>query len=363
MVRMICSAFVAVASVSSLAVADQSDAIGICRSPGICVEPDSKFKNVYPIKPRMQWNIAGGFCGSLSIQTMLLAKGAWVSEDLVRKANIGAACFGHGNDKNGCEVGPENYGETAAGLRLNYDVWNYSQPQPQAAAFKAWIKAHLSVGHPVMWAPMEKGEEPHQPYGPDSCPGGGHFDHHEPMIGMGSQHPLSDPTVYDDDWLLHFSAQDLMPYYRIFAGLEDGTSMTGNCANASTSYPDREAYPCFFDQVAYGLAINGLATDAPTLPVNIDVDLQEEPLIRRFEQPAQLHATVQVHGLVSGQSYALYRYSGINSFPSSDFDGGYEHKTQFEATGTTWEYKDPDMFLSSGATYYIAVPASQSAVV
>ena len=47
--------------------------------------------------------------------------------------------------------------------------------------------------------------------GPESCPGGGHFDHHEPILGLGSDYPLDDPAVHDSDWLLHFSAQDLMP--------------------------------------------------------------------------------------------------------------------------------------------------------
>merc|ERR1719272_2532477 len=65
---------------------------GRCCYPGVRVEPESKFKEVYPIKPRQQWNINGGFCGSLSLQVMLMGHGAWVSEDLVRKANIGAEC-------------------------------------------------------------------------------------------------------------------------------------------------------------------------------------------------------------------------------------------------------------------------------
>jgi len=297
-------------------------------------------------------------CGSLSLQVMLMGHGAWVSEDLVRKANIGAKCAGHGASADGCEVGPENYAETAEGLRLRYDVWDFlGQPQPQAKAFKAWMKSHLAKREPVMWAPMEQGEYPHQPYGPSSTPGGGAFDHHEPIIGIGSNHDLSDPTVYDDDWLLHFSAQDLMPYYRNFSSLEDGLRMTGNCKEAGTGYPDREAYPCFYEQVAYGLATKGFALDVPTLPVHIDVDRQSEPNIRNREKAVDMHATVTVQNLEAGKSYVLYRYSGFNAFPASDFEQGYEHKTSFTAENESWMYEDPEPFLSSGATYYIAVPA------
>lgn len=335
---------------------------GRCCHPGVCVEPPSKHKEVLPIQPRQQWNIAGGFCGSLSIQVLMMGKGAWVSEDLIRKANIGAACHGHTSPGDGCEVGPENYAETAKGLRLKHDVWDFlGQPQPQARAFKAWIKAHLAKREPVMWAPMEKGEYPHQPYGPASTPGGGAFDHHEPIIGIGSQHDLSDATVYDDDWLLHFSAQDLMPYYRNFSSLEDGLHMDTNCKDAGTGFPDREAYPCFYEKVAYGLAVNGFDIEgAPTLPVTIDVDRRSEPNVRAHERAVPLHASVTASGLTPGEHYVLYRYTGFNAFPktSADLESGCEKKTPFVAAGDVWTYQDPLAFLSSNATYYVVARAA-----
>jgi hypothetical protein len=332
-----------------------------CCVPGVCEEPAAVFKRVFTIKPRQQWNIAGGFCGSISIQVLLMAHGAWISEDLVRKANIGAQCFGHSEPNEGCEVGPENYAETAEGLRLKYDVWDYSQPKPQATAFKAWLKSHLAQGAPVMWAPMEKGEYPHQPYGSKSVPGGGAFDHHEPIIGIGSNHNLSDTTVYDDDWILHYSNQDLMPYYRTFSSLEDELHMNGNCDNASTIYPNREAFPCFYNQVTYGLAVFGFDVQAPTLPVQIDVDHQIEPNVRSHEKPLPFQATVTISRLTAGKSYILYRYSGINSFPDKDFEKGYDHKIAFVASNSTYIFKDPNSFLSNGAVYYIAVAANVNA--
>jgi len=237
-------------------------------------------------------------------------------------------------------------------------VWDYAgQPQPQAPAFKAWLKSHLAKREPVMWAPMEQGEYPHQPYGPASTPGGGAFDHHEPIIGIGSKHDLSDPTVYPDDFILHFSAQDLMPYYRNFSSLEDSLHMNGNCAMAGTGYPDREAYPCFYEQVTYGLAIEGFDTAGGSSRPRtfIDVDRSSEPNVRVGETPVPLRATVTVQELDAGQEYVLYRYTGINSFPEGPaLDHGYEYKVSFVATSSEWIYEDPRPFLSSNATYYIA---------
>lgn len=228
-------------------------------------------------RPRVQWNINGGFCGSFSLQTVMMTRGAWVSEDLVRKTNIGAPCFGHGNGPNsticnsvndsdcissgplGCEVGPENYAQTCKGLRLDCDIWDYTQPKPQANAYKHWLKSHLVTGTPVVWVPMLKGAS-NTPYGSRSCPGGGHFNHHEPVLGIGSNRSLNDTTVYDDDWLVHLSDEDeheLVTYYRTFGSLEDGFEMQGNCKHSDAKRPC--AYPCFYDQVTYGIAVKGFS--------------------------------------------------------------------------------------------------------
>ena len=111
-----------------------------CAPPSVCNPPPASFTKIHWEKPRIQWNINGGFCGSFSLQTLMMTHGAWVSEDLIRKANIGAKCFGHGNGPNsticmsrndsscissapeGCEVGPENYEETCRGDRPPYTL-------------------------------------------------------------------------------------------------------------------------------------------------------------------------------------------------------------------------------------------------
>lgn len=50
-----------------------------CVYPGTCAPPDdSTFSRVAPLTPRHQWPDSGGFCGSLSIQSILLTYGAWV---------------------------------------------------------------------------------------------------------------------------------------------------------------------------------------------------------------------------------------------------------------------------------------------
>lgn len=327
---------------------------GGCIAPGTCTPPPATYTKVLDVKPRQQWNTNGGFCGAMSIQTGALAVGAWISQDLVRKANTHGE--GHGTPELGYEVLPSNVGETHANLKLDFDEWDYMQPKPQAAAFKVWIKSHLVQGHPIVWFPICKGDS-HDPYsGTSDNPNGGAYDHVEPMWGIGSNHPLDDPAVYEDDWILHGSDQDYEPYYRFMSTLEDDLSMEGNCKDAQAGFGKNEMYPCIYNQVTYGAAIKGLKTVA-SLPVTLNVDSQSEPQIRKWAAPSRLHGTVTVSGLAEGETYTLYRYGSTEALPSIGGSlEGYEYKTEFTAEAAIWTYMDPQTFMSNSATYYIALP-------
>ena len=171
-----------------------------------------------------------------------LSVGAWISQDKVRKANIhqpGRHTM-HGDNTPKCashplgcgwEVMPSNVKYTADHLRLRSVEWVYTSRSPQAPAWKAWVKSHLTKGQPVVFFPMCKGD-PHQCY-PGSCPNGGHCDHVEVMFGIWSNHSLSDPTAYPDDVIVHTADQDCFPYYRRMDSLEDDTSMKGKCVVAT----------------------------------------------------------------------------------------------------------------------------------
>ena len=142
---------------------------------------------------------------------------------------------------------PINVASTATGLKLKFDEFDYTQPKPQSAAYLKWLKAHLVAGHPIVWFPICKGDG-HGCYGGGACPNGGSADHVEPMWGIFSNHPLHDPTVHEDDWILHGSDQDLEPYYRPLSSLPDSLEMEGNCKNAGAGFGKNEMYPCFDEQ-------------------------------------------------------------------------------------------------------------------
>ena len=213
-----------------------------CVFPGVCTPPNTAFSRVMPgPQPGQQWNIEGGFCGAFSTQHAALAFGAYISQDAVRKSNRNqpGPHNQHGDRTVGFEVMPNNVAYTAAALRLSFSEWDYTQPAPQAPAYKKWLKRHLAQGHPIVWFPICKGDS-HECY-PDSCPNNGHCDHVEPMWGLFSNHSLDDPNVYDDDYILHASDQDLAPYSRPLNSLDDDLQMEGNCKDAGSGFGKNES--------------------------------------------------------------------------------------------------------------------------
>lgn len=333
-------------------------------SPGRCTAPTSKYSRVLDVKPRLQWRSGGGYCGELSLQTSALNFGAWISQSVARRA--ASRGEGHGDPSGGYEILPSNVAESARNLGLLFDEWDHAQPKPQSEAFKRWLKAHLVQGHPIVWFPILQGDS-HDPYGRwhFDTPNGGAFDHVEPMWGIGSNHPLNDTTVYDDDWIVHGSDHDYKSYYRFINSLQDDTRMMGNCGIARPGFGKNQMYPCFFDQVTYGLAVKGLNVTGG-LPVTLSVDRRDEPDVRGDSPrggspPAQLHGTVNVSGLDAGKHYVLYRYAGAVHLPAgpSFEESSFEQRTPFTAVSSSWVFRDPAPIVSSGSTYYIAAEGGE----
>ena len=109
---------------------------GKCVSPGRCIPPDYSFKRVaVGPTPSRQWEISGGFCGAWSLQQSGLAHGAWLSQDLVRKANKDwpGPHVMHGDSALGYEVVPINIGYTCKALKLNCHEWDYNATKPQVS--------------------------------------------------------------------------------------------------------------------------------------------------------------------------------------------------------------------------------------
>jgi len=192
------------------------------------------------------------------------------------------------------------------------------------------------------------------------------YDHIEPVLGIFSNHPLTDPTVYPDDVLCHGSDWDLYAYYRPFNTLvdsaSDGPVLTGNCSNAQTeSGGPNEAYPCVMNLIDYGWSILGLMDPLKRLiPTSLSVTGDQG-----YEPPTSepLSGTVLVQGpLKVGATYVTYRWDGTSNFPTnSRFEtSNYSNKWKFVATTTSYTFEDPNPIQSGNAVYYGTIQVSSS---
>ena len=160
-----------------------------------CEPPKNmKYKRIQNVSPRIQWDDAGGYCGSMAVQDVTLGKGAWVSQQQVRDHTV----HGGGHDN---EILATNIIEALTNLKLKFDAFDYkNSPVPQADAYRSWIKKHLVAGNGIAWMIMLEGGcypvYPGLPYG--------FYSHVEPVYGIYSNHPFTeDGKWYDDDVLVH----------------------------------------------------------------------------------------------------------------------------------------------------------------
>jgi hypothetical protein len=112
-----------------------------CVTPGTCKAPaNALYSSVLPTGPRHQWEWDGGFCGALSIQTIALTHGVWISQDLIRKN--AAPGGGHGNDSLGYEILHTNIEGALTNLGFRYEAFDHvNTPVPQSYSYLSWLKS------------------------------------------------------------------------------------------------------------------------------------------------------------------------------------------------------------------------------
>jgi len=309
-------------------------------SDGICTKPTKKYEMILNTKPGQQWNDAGGYCGSWSIQRAAMAKGAWISQQQVRDHTVA----GGGNDE---EILETNIDLALANLKLKAEAWDYkNMPIPQYDAFRKWIKKQLAAGNPlVMMIMLPLGTYPVYPGLPY-----GLYSHIEPFVGVMSDHPLSDDTLYEDDYIVHYNDNGLQTYYRAMSSLlgtfeEDQGFNFADCPDATGG-----SMMCLHPQYGFGWAVTDLNDARKGLPLSLVVEPSEsEPDLRAGESPSELKGTISVQGLEPGEKYAVYRWDSVESA----FD--YTNPTsvyRFSASQSEQSFTDKKTISSDGTTYY-----------
>eukprot|EP00913_Durusdinium_trenchii_P002487 g2299.t1 len=198
---------------------------------------------------------------------------------------------------------------------LPADVMGGVWQETDVDLYRKWIKKQLVNGHALVWMIMLDGAHypvyPGLPYGL--------YSHVEPVVGILSDHPLTDENFYDDDVVLHYTDADTHTYYRTMASLPGSYRNFSHCPGH-----DYESRP---------------------LALSID-PWQSEPDVRRGDQPSQLTGTLTASGLTTGHQYVLLRWDGVlDAFQDEKATVVY----RFTASKDTEQYTDPRTFSSDSS--------------
>ena len=187
-----------------------------------------------------------GFCGSMTVQTINLYYGNWISQGLVRASN--------GNNELNTF---EDIEHAMTVLKMEFKSWDYHNMQtPQHEAFWKWVKSHFKNGIPILGTVYDKGH--------------GHytnFDHIIPYVGYYSENGLE----YSENDKIYYN--DLYYTFTREATLKDFIRTPEDCHTEKTTYHDW----CMQKDVNYGSAVYGFKGIEETVRTKLNVGRIDEP--------------------------------------------------------------------------------------
>jgi len=309
---------------------------------------DMKYELILKSQPGQQFNDHGGYCGSWAIGRTMLTKGAYISEQQVRDHTSPSPGAPASHDN---EILSPNIDEALTNLKIKAEHFDYrNMPLPQQDAYFSWLKKQLAGGNPVVWMIMWSGSS--YPAYNMKVPEGVHG-HIEPVIGIQSNHPLTDDVVYDDDVVVHYDDNGYDTIYKPIRELS-GTWSAGSRSRCSGGSYCIGPY-------SYGWAMHGFLDEQEGMPLSLSIDPWEsEPNTRAGQKPIELTGTLTASGLTSGSQYHIYRWDTVaEAFTYSD---KYKMAT-FTASKDSYVMQDPQTFSSNSTTYYRCVDSSSLGVV
>jgi len=180
------------------------------------------------------------------------------------------------------------------------------------------------------------------------------------VVGIMSNNPFTDETVYDDDIFAYFDDASKATYY-VGPQKIPGTCKFGGGKHCTARCNSGFMGQCVWDQHGYVYAILDLADEHDSVPASLSISpFASEPYTRGGSKPIDITGTLTASELKIGSKYDIYRWnSAQDAFVYTD-----ANKIEtFTATNGTHTFEDPKKFLSNSATYYRVVPASGSDLV
>lgn len=279
------------------------------------VADDHKVENDIP--PRKQWNTNSGYCGEVALISAGLYYGQYISQYEAR-----AIAIKNRPQYKGQLLLGVNDVDAAKKMHLKSVEWNTNKER-NTKQFLAWVKTNVVKGYPVAIGIFTNEFLFYGKTNPNA--GDDLYDHIVPVIGISSNHALSDKRYFGSD-IITFSDNGLWrdrkenPY--IFSYRFDAFQADRQQANAKNG----EIYSLYDGGINYGIAILGVMDkNGDTLPVRVSTNVNyERPAIKnktsKRPPPMPLILTITVSGLQPGVVYNLYKYNNLDAVPNERFN-------------------------------------------
>lgn len=266
---------------------------------------------------RWQYDFNSGYCGEVSIQTLMMPHGAWIPQWLARDLGTG------GNQS--IELILENNAEgnltrALKALGIRYDIFAGTNYQ----AFVQWGKQHLKNGVGFIYVTF------------NTDGANDEYDHITPMVGL---------------------SKDERHWYS-FTGYETKAVQTAVNAYSCTNKNKRDYREggCVPKDTKWGIAVLGPAYLGIGPPVEL-LHLSspdEGTTTNKNKMGLTMRCIVRVHGLTPGKTYAVHKIDDHKKIPKAKGQqpGGAVVKT-FTAQGADFSFESS--FDTRKAAYYVCV--------
>lgn len=282
---------------------------------------------VTPTPPaRLQYEDNNGYCGEVTLQTLMIPFGVWLPQRWTRQVGGGELLPGL------------NYAATMDALRIRYNTFTGSGGY---RSFAAWAKKQLMQSRAgVVAVTFLRGERDRD------------YDHNVPIVSIDTS---SSPTTYV------YNARDVFTVYNDFSTSPiKRTASSFSCARTNKKDGLAKA-GCVPSDTSWGHAILGptYAGIGPRVSLSVPSPASE-PAIGTATTTFQ--GTVTAFGLQPGGKYKLYRVTRLERVPASASDAAGlaqvgDLVASFTAIGETWT-SAPVSFASDAPVWFIAVVAA-----
>ena len=319
--------------------------------------PVTRYSSDLGIAPRLQWNSNFGYCGETSFISAGMYFGQYTSQWTARSA--ASPGVPQTEEESQLLLGVNDM-DAAEAMRLQAVEFD-SESQRSTKQYLTWVKSMVARGFPVIMGVFLNMDD-------DSSDGQSEYDHIVPVLGVGSNAPLSatnrtyratDVISFSDNALLDGDTSTDAAVFRYrFGPFQKSRSQAND--------PDGETYALRNRPMNYAAAVTGVMDpDRVTIPIRLTSNangegMQEEERLAAAPAPRPIDLTATVTIPDPNVGYTVYLYDDFTKVPIRNFNTFASNAIQSWsiAPGSGRSWSKTISIMSDQTRVFRAVPSS-----